>query len=234
MGEHFLAKEMKEMLRSLYTMLDYHIAATNGEVGSVHDFLFDDESWIVDYLVVDTATTPEKRAVLITPFAVGVPDWATKRLPVHLTCEQILTSPPVTSDMPISRQRQTGLKSPGSHLRSMREVLGYSIYTVDGEVGVLEDFIIEDTLWGMHHAIVALGQPPQRSVIASPTSIRTISWPGKAAWMNLTWQDLEKKPEFNETFPVNEDNEHRLYDYYGRPVGPHSIPRQSRPDAPQH
>ncbi len=33
------------MLRSLYIMLDYHIAANDGEVGRVEDSLFDDESW---------------------------------------------------------------------------------------------------------------------------------------------------------------------------------------------
>ena len=66
--------------------------------------------------------------------------------------------------MPISRQRESGLKRPGSHLRSMREVLGYSIYTTDGEAGIVEDFIIEDTLWGVHHVVVALKQPsPARS-----------------------------------------------------------------------
>ena len=226
---------MKQMLRSLYTMFDYHIAATDGEAGRVQDFLFDDESWIVDYLVADTAIFPEKHEVLINPFAAGMPDWGTKRLPVLLTCQQILTSPPVTSDMPISRQRRAGLKSPGSHLRSMREVLGYSIHTADGEAGTLEDFIIEDTLWSMQHAIIALGQPPQRSVIASPMSIRSISWPGKAAWMNLTFQDLQKQPDFDATSPVNHDSEHRLYDYYGRPACAHPqfVP-ENRPGAPQH
>ena len=222
------------MLRSLYTLLDYHVAATDGEMGRVQDFLFDDESWIVDYLVVETATLPEKQEVLINPFAAGVPDWETKRLPVLLSCQQILSSPPLTSDMPISRQRRAGLKFPGSHLRSMREVLGYSIYTADRDAGSLEDFIVEDTLWGIHHAIVALGQPPQRSIIASPASIRSISWPGKAAWMNLTFQDLQKEPTFDATSPVNQDNEHRLYDYHGRPVSPHApFTAENRPDAPQ-
>ncbi len=222
------------MLRSLYTMLDYHLAATDGEAGRVQDFLFDDESWIVDYLVVDTATPPDKHEVLINPFAVGVPDWETKHLPVLLTCEQIRTGPPVTRDMPISRQRRAGLKSPGSHLRSMREVLGYSIYTADGEAGSLEDFIIEDTLWGMQHAIIALGQPPQRSILASPTSIRSISWPGKAAWMNLTVQDLQQKPDFDATSPVNQDSQHRLYDYLGRPVSPPPpLGSENRPEGQQ-
>ena len=44
------------MLRSLYVMLDYHIAATDGVQGTVQDCLFDDESWIVHYLVAETAT----------------------------------------------------------------------------------------------------------------------------------------------------------------------------------
>jgi hypothetical protein len=117
----------------------------------------------------------------------------------------------------------------------MREVLGYSIHTAAGEAGSLEDFIVEDTLWGIHHAIVALGQPPQRSIIASPTSIRSISWPGKAAWMNLSFQDLQKLPDFNATSPVNQDNQHRLYDYYGRPViTPPPFTPENRSDAPQH
>ena len=70
------------MLRSLYVMLDYHIDATDGVQGTVQDFLFDDESWIVHYLVAETASPLGKRRVLILPFAVGRPDWEMKRLPV--------------------------------------------------------------------------------------------------------------------------------------------------------
>ncbi len=156
----------------------------------------------------------------MNPFAAGSPDWETKRFPMLVAREQILTSPLVTSDLPISRQRRTGLKSPGSHLRSVREVLGYSIHNADGEIGSLEDFIIEDTLWGMHHVVIGLGRPAQRSVIVAPESIRTISWPGKAAWMNLTAEELEIRPDFDATSAVNRDAENRLYDFYGRPVCP--------------
>ncbi len=208
------------MLRSLYVMLDYHIAATDGVQGTVQDCLFDDESWIVHYLVAETASPLGKRKVLILPFAVGRPDWETKRLPVVLTSEQIRSSPPLEADMPISGQYKSGLKQPGSHLRSMREVLGYTIHATDGEAGTIEDFIIEDTLWGVHHAVIALKQPSPRSILVSPTSIRSISWPGKAARVNLSLQDLTNSPDFDPAAPVNRDREHRLYDYYGRPVYP--------------
>ena len=175
------------MLRSLRIMLDYHIAAADGVQGTVHDFLFDDESWVVHYLVAETATPIGKRKVLILPFAVGWPELEMKRLPVQLTCEQVRTCPPLEADMPI----------PGSHLRSLRKVLGYSIHSnTGGEVGRIEDLIVEDTLWGVHHVAVAMKEIPPRFILLLPETIRSISWRGNVAWVNLSRQDLEKHSDF--------------------------------------
>ena len=134
-----------------------------------------------------------------------------------LTCQQIQTSPLLEADMPVALQREGGLKRPGSHLRSMQELLGYSVYTTDGEVGIIEDFIIEDTLWGVHYAVVALKRPVLRSILLSPESIRSISWSGKALWVNHSLLELETNPDFDPEAPVNEDD-HGLYDYHGRPA----------------
>ena len=87
------------MLRSLYAMLDYHIAATDGEVGKVRDFLFDDKSWIVHYLVAEIPNALGNRKVLILPFVADRPEWETRRLPVLLTCEQIRASAPLEADI---------------------------------------------------------------------------------------------------------------------------------------
>lgn len=214
------------MLRSLYAMLDYHIAATDGDIGRARDFLFDDQSWIVHYLVAEIPSPLGKRRVLILPFVVGRPDWEAKRLPLLLSSSQIQASPPLEADMPVALQQESGLRRPGSHLRSMQELLGYGVFTTDGEVGNIEDFIIEDTLWGVHNAVVTLKQPSLKqpglgSILLPPESIRSVSWPGKALWVNLSRQELEKSPAFDAHSPVNED-EHGLYDYHGRPV--HSPP----------
>ena len=154
-------------------MLDYHIGATDGGQGTVQDFLFDDESWIVHYLVAETATPLGKRKVLILPFAVGRPDWETKRLPVLLTSEQIRTSPPLEADMTISEQYESGLKQSGSPLRSMREVLGYTAHATDGEAGTVEDCIIEDNIWGVHNALGERKQPYPWALIEQHESIRS-------------------------------------------------------------
>ena len=218
------------MLRSLYVMLDYHLEATDGVQGTVQDFLFDDETWIVHYLVAETATQLGKRKVLILPFVLGHPNWEKKRLPVQLLCQQIRSSSPLEADMPISRQRETGLKQPGSHLRSLREVLGYSIHATDGEIGTIEDFIIEDTLWGVHSIVVTL-KSNGRSILMQPESFRSISWRGKAAWVNLHLKDVLAFPDFDAAQPVNQLRDRRVYDYYGRPaISPVVASAESRPE----
>ena len=42
------------MLRSLNEIIGYRIEASDGELGRAKDFSFDDLSWVVRYLVVDT------------------------------------------------------------------------------------------------------------------------------------------------------------------------------------
>lgn len=213
------------MLRSLNGMLQYHLDAIDGVQGTVQDFLFDDETWVVHYLVAETASALGKRQVLILPFVLGQPDWERKRLPVQLTCELIRTSPPLEADMPISRQRQTGLKQPGSHLRSLKEVIGYSIHAADGEMGTIEDLVVEDLLWGVHSVVANLSQSG-RSVLMPPDTFRSISWRGKTAWVNLRLKEAAGFPEFDPARPVNHGRDHREYDYYGRtifsPVSPAS------------
>lgn len=73
------------MLRSTNDLEGYTIRATDGAIGKVEDFYFDDETWVIRYLVVDTGTWLSSRNVLISPISIGTPDWADKVLPVSIT-----------------------------------------------------------------------------------------------------------------------------------------------------
>jgi hypothetical protein len=92
------------MLRSLRELDGYTLEATDGEIGHCRDFLFDDESWAVRYMVADTGGWLSGRQVLISPAQLGEPAWNHRRLPVELTRQQIEDSPPLDSDAPVSRQ----------------------------------------------------------------------------------------------------------------------------------
>ncbi len=54
------------MLRSVSDLHGREIRATDGEIGSVDRFLFDDETWTVRYLVVDTGNWLPGSQVLIS------------------------------------------------------------------------------------------------------------------------------------------------------------------------
>lgn len=97
------------MLRSIKALRGYTIAARDGEIGHVHEFYFDDASWILRYLVVDTGPWLFGRKVLISPVALAQPEWGLERFPVLLTKEQVENSPSIDLDAPVSRQQELEL-----------------------------------------------------------------------------------------------------------------------------
>jgi sporulation protein YlmC with PRC-barrel domain len=95
------------MLRTLKDLEHYEIGATDGSIGHVKDFYFDDHDWVVRYLVVDTGTWLASRKVLVSPRAIRNADWQSKRLTTALTQEQVKNSPGIDTDRPVSKQYET-------------------------------------------------------------------------------------------------------------------------------
>lgn len=90
------------MLRRVEPLYGFAIRATDGDVGHLHDLYFDDERWLVRYLVVDTGTWLAGRQVLISPVTAEEVLWDEGRISVQLTQEQVETSPEVDLDKPVS------------------------------------------------------------------------------------------------------------------------------------
>ena len=99
------------MLRSVKDLEGYAVGATDGEIGRVQDFYFDDLAWVARYLVVDTGAWLSSRKVLISPMAIGRPDWTERLLHVWLTKEQVKGSPDIDTDKPVSRQNEMAYSS---------------------------------------------------------------------------------------------------------------------------
>jgi len=96
------------MLRSMKDMEDYTIGASDGVIGHVKDYYFDDEAWVIRYLVVDTGDGSTQHKVLISPISIGRPNWSEKILPVSLTRSQVQKSPDIDTNKPVSRQHEMG------------------------------------------------------------------------------------------------------------------------------
>ena len=97
------------MIRSLKSLQGLDIHAQDGQLGHVHDCLFDDRYWTVRYVVVDTGGWLTGRKVLLAPEAFGAVGESPEKLAVDLTAKQIEQSPPIQSDMPVARQKEAEL-----------------------------------------------------------------------------------------------------------------------------
>lgn len=75
------------MLRNIKGLRGFTIEAADGQMGKVHDLLFDGRTWAVRYLVVDTGSWLPGRKVLIAASGLGRPRWDERLFPVTLTTE---------------------------------------------------------------------------------------------------------------------------------------------------
>jgi hypothetical protein len=93
------------MLQSLEKLYRDKLGASDGEIGHINDFYFDDQNWAVRYLVVDTGAWLPGRQVLLSPHAFGGSlHQSGKLLLVNLTRKQIEGSPSIDTHKPLSRQ----------------------------------------------------------------------------------------------------------------------------------
>ena len=94
------------MQYSVKDLNGYAIGATDGDIGKLDDFYFDDEFWTIRYLVAETGNWLLNRKVLISPFALGKVDLSRERLNIALTKKQVEESPSIDTDKPVSRQHE--------------------------------------------------------------------------------------------------------------------------------
>jgi hypothetical protein len=94
------------MLQSIKQLHGNKLGASDGDIGHVKDFYFDDQNWAVRYLVADTGSWLPGRQVLLSPHAIGSLHQAGKVLRAKLTRKKIEGSPAIESHKPVSRQHE--------------------------------------------------------------------------------------------------------------------------------
>lgn len=233
------------MLRSLDALLGYHVKATDGDIGKVYNFFFDDLGWKIRYLVVETGGWLNRRRVLISPVALGQPEWEGRAFPVLLTQDQVRNSPDIDTDKPVSRQQEIQMRlyyawpsldgafavrptppeledeiaQGDPHLRSFRQVSGYQLATAAGPWGPIEDFLADDHTWQIHQLVVDAPEGAgKKKVLVPANQISSVSWTHRLVSVGLSKEELEQCPVFDPSAPVNVQEEVREYDYLGRLV----------------
>jgi hypothetical protein len=104
------------------------------------------------------------------------------------------------------------------HLRSIQAVGGYHIQATDGEIGHVEDFIIEDETWSIRYLVVGtLNWWPGKKVLVSPQWIERVSWGESKVFMNLSREAVKQSPEYTEGALLTRDYETGLHQHFNRP-----------------
>ncbi|MDD5672714.1 MAG: PRC-barrel domain-containing protein [Chitinivibrionales bacterium] len=221
------------MQRSLHGMIDYTVRATDGDLGKVHDFYFDDATWTIRYMVAETGNWLSGRKVVISVVALGKPDWETRTFSVNLTCDQVRNSPDIDTQRPVSRQHEAELhdyyqwplyweggyggafgitpyplfetplvqeppepeRNDNPHLRSMRQVTGYTIHATDGEIGHADDFIVDDKDWTLRYLVANTGNWLSEKEVAVPlTWIKGVFWDNASMHLDRPREEVKKSP----------------------------------------
>jgi hypothetical protein len=105
----FIQKLFKKevfVLISLNKVLGHEIQATDNVIRKVRQFLFDDDQWVVRYLVVDTGNFLSRKDVLISLMSMKKIVWHSKKIEVSMTKDQIEKSPDIDTQKPVSRQHE--------------------------------------------------------------------------------------------------------------------------------
>jgi hypothetical protein len=247
------------MLRNASAITDYAIAASDGRLGKVVDLLFDDLSWRVRWLVVETGGWLSGRRVVLPTTVLGRLDADSLEFPVRLTMQQVKDSPDLDTEKPVSRQMETktygyygwtpywgdGMYMGGGlggamvsasylqppqpldnapeppaetgdpHLRSIEAVTGYHIHARDGEIGHVEDFLVEDVDWSIHFLVVdTKNWWPAKKVLIQPRSARTIDWDERLVNLNVDRQTVKDSPVYDPAVPVDSAFEKNFHNYY--------------------
>jgi hypothetical protein len=247
------------MLRAVNDLKGYALLATDGPIGHVVDVLVDDRHWTVRYLVVDTGTWLSGRKVLISPIALGRPDWALQQLPVSLTKERVENSPDVDTQQPVSRQHEmeqlgyygypfywegTGIWGAGPypgllagvaggainsgpspdaaeedpHLRSCDALVGYQIHATDGDLGHVENFLVDDESWVVRYFVVDTSNWwGGHHVLIAPQWVARVSWPDSTVSLDLSREAIKSAPPYDAAKMFERQHELAMYEHYGRP-----------------
>lgn len=250
------------MLLRISSLRGLSIQAHDGDIGSISDVLFEDDTWRVRWLVVDTGTWLMGRKILLPVSHTKAPETGAESIIVDLTRMQVEDSPGSGVDLPVSRQMETLLyeayrwapywsppgmpfvsgaaypvlpaspipaaggapalgANPGSaqgsmptadenekrgdpHLRSADEVIGYYIQARDGDIGHVEDMLVEGSDWTIGYFIVdTKNWWPGKMVLVQPDWIEAVSWKERLVHLSRSRDEVKMAPEYDPDRPID-------------------------------
>lgn len=127
--------------------------------------------------------------------------------------EPIFSPEPV---IPPSTLEEVPMEPEHPHLRSSDEISNYSIHALDGHLGRVEDFILEEPDWAIRYLEVDTRKwLPGKHVLVAPTWIEQVDWAKREVAVKLKREAIEKAPAYDPSKIISRDYQVALYKHYG-------------------
>lgn len=234
--------QTKIMLFNTQDLRGTKLLASDGEIGHILDVYFDDQTWALRYLVVDTGGWLGGRQVLLSPQCFGSYHPETETLCINLLKHQIEASPPTESHQPVSRPyeevyyryygwpaywnadamtalgaypillpptdveiatHKQQVKARESHLRSAQTVQGYAIEAVDGPVGHVSGFLVEERDWHFQDLVAETGHwYSGKEVLIPMGEIKRISYDDSKVFVTISREQIERTAKHHVVKPI--------------------------------
>jgi uncharacterized protein YrrD len=105
-----------------------------------------------------------------------------------------------------------------SHLRSANGLKGHHVQAIDGEIGHVTDFLIDNETWVIRYLVIHTSNWwPSKKVLLSPEWIDRVSWPEAKIFVNLEREVIKQAPAYEPDPSITREYETRLHSYYKRP-----------------
>lgn len=196
-------------------MVEHRMRASDGLIGKLSDFYFDDQEMRIVYAVVRSGRGLLGRRVLIPPVLLGAPDHDRRLIPAALTMKQVQDAP--HWDKPASPEKETqsnddapslwgtapelaalGIPLRRNHLQSIKEVCRYALWGPDGNLGRIADLVVTDKNWTIPYIIINVEDHslPGRTVMVHTTFVKRILWNERKVDCDISRKLLAACPYF--------------------------------------
>jgi hypothetical protein len=111
---------------------------------------------------------------------------------------------------------QTNPENSGPH--SVAALVGSHIHAADGDIGHVENLIVDDNKWDIRYMIVATGKWwPAKHVLLAPYAVRQVDWLARRVALNVTRDKVRSSPPWDPAAMIDQMSEHHLHAHYGWP-----------------
>jgi hypothetical protein len=216
-GDSIRPFEDRAMLWNTSLIRGYGIEARDGALGAICDLFLCDADWRVRWLVIEGGDLLSRRKVLLHPTVFERPVRELRQFSVSLHVHQVKSSPVINTDHPVRRHveallcnhygwdhawgrshaQPNGEPHHDRGLLSIDTAARYRLWATDGEIGRVQDFIVDDSDWGVRHIVAdTRNWWPGNMVLIAPSSIEAVDGEQRTIRLRVSRQKIKDSPVY--------------------------------------